>query len=58
MVDLAEDWAERRFGVYFRDAASLSPAAALLVRHLQTCAQHAAQESGRLADRLANHAGR
>jgi DNA-binding transcriptional LysR family regulator len=38
LVNLQEDWSERRFGIYFRDEASLSPAAALLVRHLQACA--------------------
>lgn len=38
MVDLDEDWVERRFAIFFRDENALSPAAALLVRHLQACA--------------------
>lgn len=38
LVDLQEDWAERRFGVHVRDETRLSPAAASLVRHLQACA--------------------
>ncbi|MEZ5638770.1 MAG: LysR substrate-binding domain-containing protein [Burkholderiaceae bacterium] len=42
LVDLDEPWAERRFGIYVRDPASLSPAAALLVQHLQAVAQQAA----------------
>lgn len=41
LVELDEDWAVRRFGIYLRDEASLSPAAALLVRHLQACALQA-----------------
>lgn len=42
MVDLDEDWVERRFAIFFRDARTLSPAAALLVQHLQACAASAA----------------
>lgn len=38
LVELDEHWAERRFGICIRDAASLSPAALSLVRHLQACA--------------------
>lgn len=38
LVELQEDWVERRFAIYFRDHGSLSPAAALLVDHLQACA--------------------
>ncbi len=38
-VDLQEDWVERRFAIYFRDENALSPAAALLVAHLQACAR-------------------
>ena len=38
LVALQEDWVERRFAVYFRDESALSPAAALLVGHLQQCA--------------------
>lgn len=38
LVELQEEWVERRFAIYFRDESSLSPAAALLVRHLQACA--------------------
>jgi DNA-binding transcriptional LysR family regulator len=34
IVPLAEDWAQRRFIVCFRDAQALSPAAQLLVDHL------------------------
>jgi DNA-binding transcriptional LysR family regulator len=34
IVDLEDEWAERRFIVCFRDAETLSPAAQLLVEHL------------------------
>ncbi|MCP5282854.1 MAG: LysR family transcriptional regulator [Rhodoferax sp.] len=42
LVDLQEDWVERRFAIYFRDEKALSPAAALLVAHLQACARQQA----------------
>jgi DNA-binding transcriptional LysR family regulator len=38
LVPLAEDWAERRFIICFRDPQSLSPAAQLLVEHLASLA--------------------
>lgn len=38
LIDLKEPWVERRFAIYFRDSRNLSPAAAALVLHLQTCA--------------------
>lgn len=41
LVELQEEWVERRFAIYFRDKSSLSPAAELLVRHLQACASAA-----------------
>ncbi len=41
LVDLDEHWAKRQFGIYVRDETSLSPAAAVLVRHLQDCAEQA-----------------
>ena len=39
LVELQEDWVERRFALYFRDEKMLSPASALLVAHLQACAR-------------------
>lgn len=41
LVGLQEDWVERRLAIYFRDEKALSPAAALLVAHLQACASRA-----------------
>lgn len=41
LIDLDEGWAERRFGICFRDEASLPLAATLLVRHMQDCAMQA-----------------
>lgn len=38
LVELQEDWTERRFAIYFRDEDALSPASALLLQHLQACA--------------------
>ena len=38
LVPLAEDWAERRFIVCYREAASLTPAAQALVEHLASFA--------------------
>jgi len=38
LVLLAEDWAERRFIVCYREAASLTPAAQALVEHLASFA--------------------
>jgi DNA-binding transcriptional LysR family regulator len=38
LLPLAEPWAERRFILCYRDAASLTPAAQLLVEHLAALA--------------------
>jgi DNA-binding transcriptional LysR family regulator len=38
LLPLAEDWAERRFIICFRDPQSLTPAAQLLVDHLASLA--------------------
>lgn len=39
VVPLEDPWAWRRFAICYRDAASLSPAAALLLQHLQSQAR-------------------
>ena len=41
VIALDESWAERHFAISFKDEASLSPAARLLLAHLQACASYA-----------------
>ncbi len=41
VVPLTDAWAQRNFAICFRDAAALSPAARLLVAHLESCAVQA-----------------
>lgn len=47
VTPLADDWAQRRFAICFRDPALLTPAAQLLVEHLERGA-HAAAAPSRL----------
>jgi DNA-binding transcriptional LysR family regulator len=41
VIALDEPWAERHFAISFRDESSLTPAARLLLAHLQTCSEAA-----------------